>query len=287
MKKIISLALAACMLLSIVPMASATRDYTQGTQVIYTSSGTESYTITVPALLAPGGDGTVTLSGTWADNRIITVTAEPTVTLTNSIKADDQKVLDVHFDGISEKGSNTGSQKFTEAVSVAAIENALFGTWSGTFYYNVDIVNEAVATLGCDTLYWDGNTEGKLIVEDIFVKVSDSIILMDDLKNGFSIHLDKNGEETGATCPADSVTDWVGEFDDIVIFVDLAICIASDNLTVDAGVALHDKEVVFPEKGVYLPIKLFWAGEEVPGEGTFRLTIPGYTGFQHSEHCGH
>ena len=139
MRKIISLALSACMLLSIIPIASATRDYTQGTQVVYTSSGTESYTITVPALLAPGGDGTVTLSGTWAENRVVTVTAEPTVTLKNSIKETDTKTLNVNFDGISESGSNTGSQTFTGSVSVDDITNALFGTWSGKFNYNVDI----------------------------------------------------------------------------------------------------------------------------------------------------
>ena len=139
MKKIISFVLAALMLVSAVPTALATNDYSQGTQVVYEATGSESYTITVPALLAPGGNGTVTLQGTWADNRIITVTADPTVTLTNSIKAEDQKVLNVHFDGISEAGSNTGSQTFTEDVSVDNITNALFGTWSGKFNYNVEV----------------------------------------------------------------------------------------------------------------------------------------------------
>ena len=139
MKKIVSLALAVIMLLSVCPMVyAADVDYQQGTQVVYEATGTESYTITVPALLAPGGSGTVTLSGTWADNRTITVTADPDVTLTNSIKAEDQKVLDVYFDGISEAGSNTGSQTFTETVSVEEITNALFGTWSGKFNYNVE-----------------------------------------------------------------------------------------------------------------------------------------------------
>lgn len=145
MKKILSLTLAVMLLVSAIPTAfAADVDYTQGTQVVYTATGSESYTITVPALLAPGGNGTVTLEGTWADNRIITVTAEPTVTLTNSIKADDQKVLDVTFAGISEAGSNTGSQTFTEGVAVAAIKNALFGTWSGKFNYNVEVTNALV-----------------------------------------------------------------------------------------------------------------------------------------------
>lgn len=144
MKKAISFVLAALMLVSAVPMAHATNDYTAGTKVEYTAANNEAYTITVPAQLAPGGSGTVTLQGTWADNRIITVTAEPTVTLTNSIKAEDQKVLNVNFDGISEAGSNTSKQTFTEPVSVEGISNALFGTWSGKFNYNVDSVEEEV-----------------------------------------------------------------------------------------------------------------------------------------------
>lgn len=141
MKRIFSLMLAALLLVSAIPTALATNDYSQGTQVVYQATGSESYTVKVPAQLAPGGNGTVTLAGTWADNRIVTVTADQTVTLTNSIKAEDQKVLNVNFNGISEAGSNTGSQTFTESVSVGAISDALFGTWSGSFNYNVNIAD--------------------------------------------------------------------------------------------------------------------------------------------------
>ena len=121
-------------------VAADTNDHTQGTQVVYEATGAESYTITVPALLAPGGSGTVTLAGTWADNRIVTVTADPDVTLTNSILATDTKTLKVNFNGISESGNNTEAQTFTAPVSVDPIADALFGTWSGKFNYNVDIV---------------------------------------------------------------------------------------------------------------------------------------------------
>lgn len=154
MKKFISFLLAALMLVSAVPTTFATNDYTAGTKVEYTATGSESYTITVPAQLAPGGSGTVTLSGTWADNRIVTVTADPTVTLTNSIKAEDQKVLNVTFAGISEAGSNTGSQTFTEDVAVANIENALFGTWSGKFNYNVEVADVTSPYNGRCILCW-------------------------------------------------------------------------------------------------------------------------------------
>lgn len=140
MKRIFSLMLAVLLLVSAVPTAMATTNYTNGTQVVYESTGSESYTITVPAQLVPGGSGTVTLSGTWADNRVVTVTADPTVTLKNSIKETDTKTLNVNFEGgISEAGSNTTSQTFTKDISVDGITDALFGTWSGKFNYNVDV----------------------------------------------------------------------------------------------------------------------------------------------------
>lgn len=140
MKKILSLLLVGIMVVSMVPTAFATTDYSNGTQVEYTATGSEAYTITVPAQLAPSGSGTVTLSGTWASDRKVTVTAGKTVTLVNSINAADTKTLDVTFAGISKAGDNTQAKTYTEAVSVAAMPaDALFGTWSGTFYYNVEV----------------------------------------------------------------------------------------------------------------------------------------------------
>lgn len=122
-------------------------DYSAGTNVEYDAEAdndgdgqpdnTEAYTITVPAKLTPGGEGTVTLSGTWASNRMVTVTAESSVTLVNTLASSDQKILDVLFNGISKAGSNTNAQTFTEKISVADIDAALFGTWSGKFNYNV------------------------------------------------------------------------------------------------------------------------------------------------------
>lgn len=96
-------------------------------------------------MLAPGGSGSVTLSGTWPDNRTVTVTADSTVTLTNSIKAADTKTLNVNFAGISEAGSNIEAQTFTKGISVDPIVDALFGTWSGKFNYNVETTTATVA----------------------------------------------------------------------------------------------------------------------------------------------
>lgn len=146
MKRIVSLLLAAVMLVSAVPIAFAadTNDYSQGTQVVFTAANNESYTITVPASLKPGQGGTVTLSGSWPDNKTVSVTADKTVTLTNSIKAADTKTLNVNFNGIGAVGSNTSSQTFTAPVSVDPITNALFGTWSGHFYYNVGTLDTPI-----------------------------------------------------------------------------------------------------------------------------------------------
>lgn len=158
MKKIISLGLVGIMALSMIPTAFATTDYTNGTQVKYVGAGDAKYTITVPALLRPSDSGTVTLEGTWASDCEVIVTADTEVTLTNSINENDKKTLTVTFDGIREFGSNTGRIVATETVSVGAIDNALFGTWSGKFNYNVEmeqISNEVsfdVQTIGQGTL---------------------------------------------------------------------------------------------------------------------------------------
>lgn len=159
--------------------------YSHGTQVIYEATGSESYTITVPAVLAPGGEGTVTLSGTWADNRIVTVTADKTVTLTNSILASDTKILDIDFTdedgvyGISEKGNNTEAQTFTQQISVAEVDNALFGTWSGKFNYNVEVTlnipikfgEKYVSNFGAEwyiVFNEDGTATGSIVEDDGF-----------------------------------------------------------------------------------------------------------------------
>ena len=155
MKRIVSLLLAGVMMVSAVPVtyAADTQDHSLGTQVVFTAANNENYTITVPASLNPGQSGTVTLDGYWPDSKTVTVTAEKTVTLKNSIKAADTKTLNVTFLGISEAGSNTSKQTFTEPVSVEGISNALFGTWSGKFNYNVDTQSVPVLEGDGQTFY--------------------------------------------------------------------------------------------------------------------------------------
>lgn len=149
MKRIIAFFLGISMLFSAVPVSFAmeSNDYTQGTKVEFTAENNESWMITVPALLKPGESGIVTLSGTWPQNRVITVTADPTVTLTNNIMPSDQKVLSVNFAGISEAGSNSSTQTFTKNISVDTMQNAIFGTWNGKFNYNVIAADVAAPTM--------------------------------------------------------------------------------------------------------------------------------------------
>lgn len=145
MKKYLSLFLALMLVCSFCVMPTfATTDVSKGTQVVYDASQDENnpgeaYTVTVPAKMAPGETATVSANGTWASNRQLTVTADATVILTNDLSAD-TKELTVTFDGIELGGSNTAAVSAEATISVADIENALFGTWSGTINYDVEMV---------------------------------------------------------------------------------------------------------------------------------------------------
>lgn len=157
MKKILSLTLAALMVVSMVPTAFAAEaggNWAGGTQVEATGSRTVieddgsathnvEYTITVPAKLAPGGSGTVTLQGMWPSDATVKVTAEDKVEMVNNINSADKKTLAVTFTAIELAGNNTVAVSDDETVSVADISNALFGTWSGKFNYNVEYNGEA------------------------------------------------------------------------------------------------------------------------------------------------
>ena len=158
MKKLLSLGLVAAMAVSAMPMAYATTDVSNGTEVEYLGSKTtidgegnevyaEAYTVTVPAKMAPGDSAFVKAEGTWASNRKLVVDAADSVTLGNSINTNDTKELVVTFAGIELAGDNNvavanyDADNQGEAIAVANIENALFGTWSGVFTYTAGIVD--------------------------------------------------------------------------------------------------------------------------------------------------
>lgn len=144
MKKLMSISLAVMLLLSTTLISfGSSVDHTSGTEVTYVGAATEQYTVTVPAELEPGEEGEVVVEGTWASNHTIKVTADDTVTLTNSIDGD-TKTLDITFADIEQAGSNTEYITVTKPISVANIEDALFGTWSGEFYYNVSFASDEI-----------------------------------------------------------------------------------------------------------------------------------------------
>jgi hypothetical protein len=137
LKKFASLIMVGAMAVGSVATAFATNPAAEGTKVEYVGLGQEAYTVTVPALLAPAGNGDVTVVGTWASNRHLSVTAPQTVTLINDISGADEKVLDITFAGIEKDGDNNIERTYSENLAVADIEDALFGTWSGKIVYTV------------------------------------------------------------------------------------------------------------------------------------------------------
>ena len=142
MKKILSLGLAVTMAMAALPVAYAAEaggNWGTGTEVTYTNAAAkEEYTVTVPASLTPGGAaGEVIAQGTMASNRKLVVTAPETVTLKNSINAENTKTLNVNFDDITMLGDNTKAVSAKANISVSEITDALFGTWSGIIVYTV------------------------------------------------------------------------------------------------------------------------------------------------------
>lgn len=140
MKKILSFLLAALMLVSMVPTAlAADVDVSEGTTIKVVGTGADTYTVTVPAKLAPGESGTVKANGTWPSNQTLNVTAPSSVTLTHGTQTMD---VGITFDGIHQAGNDTGSVSAEQTVAVAAA-SALFGTWTGTLTYTVELVEDS------------------------------------------------------------------------------------------------------------------------------------------------
>ena len=114
-------------------------DVSDSTVVEYVGQGTEEYEISVPMKLAPGESGSVKVSGTWAAHRELSVEVPNKVTMVHNLFKADTKVLDVVFSGIERVGDNCYSVSDEGIIWVSEIENALFGTWTGTIVYTVRI----------------------------------------------------------------------------------------------------------------------------------------------------
>ena len=116
--------------------------------------------------------------------------------------------------------------------------------------------------VGPDTLTWDGNKEGHVVVtkeyqgsEYWYVKVSDNTPTMADFANGASV----KAFSRGFFEPVE-----VHDEGNAIAVADFAAIILEDNVSLF--------EVVFPEKGIYFL--------DDPSYGTTEaLRIPGYTGF--------
>lgn len=138
MKKIISLLLVVSTLLSFSSFAFA-EEYQKGTLVIYENNKDIEYLIDVPAQLEPGKDaGTVSISGFWPSTMRINITTPKTVVLTNTKNTSNSVSLDVDFAGIYAVGNDTEDSSASAEISVAEVENALYGTYTGTIIYKVE-----------------------------------------------------------------------------------------------------------------------------------------------------
>ena len=191
MKKVLSVFLALVMLLSLAVLpVSATEaggNWNGGTLVSYDAEdpdgdgikdNTEAYTVTVPSQLAPGTGGEVVLAGTWASDRMVVVTADEEVILENSINPDNTKTLEVTFTTIEQIGDNEFTIEVKEDVSVEGIANAIFGTWSGTFNYNVEIVDADIENVA--RVY----TYGDAVIVDDYMYVYDNCESYDEFGFG-------------------------------------------------------------------------------------------------------
>lgn len=153
MKKILCLIMAIVMCMSV--CAYAANETSGSTTVEYTGSREPSggggegggdssetvgeyYEVTVPALMNPGDTKTVSVTGYWAANRKLTVTSDTKVTMTN-ISDESTRDLNVAFDAISERGSNTTQMNCSSDISVQEMNDVIFGTWRGTITYSISV----------------------------------------------------------------------------------------------------------------------------------------------------
>lgn len=152
MKKILSITLAAVMLLSMIPAAFAAEiggNWNGGTAVVYgddadeinAGAGTEAYTVTVPASMNPGDNATVSAEGTLPATKKLVVTTADSVVLSYS---GSEKTLAVTGGDLIMAGSNIEAVSASAAIAVAdwsdEVKAPLFGEWAGTITYTAEVV---------------------------------------------------------------------------------------------------------------------------------------------------
>ena len=144
MKRILSILMAALLLVSTIPTAFAAEgehDYSNGTQI--TLVGTQEnqgaqWTVTVPAKMQPGQTGTVKAEGMWSADKYLQVSAPTSVALTYGAQSMDVAIT---FDTIYKIGSSIEAVTASHDIAVADASR-LFGTWEGTLAYDVQLIEK-------------------------------------------------------------------------------------------------------------------------------------------------
>lgn len=110
------------------------------TPVSYSGLGNQVYEVKVPSKLKPSQLGEVQLLGTWDSTKKVIVSTDDYIVMTNSID-NKTKNININFEDIILEGNNTLPVEKTETISVDAITDALFGVWSGTIIYNIQLAD--------------------------------------------------------------------------------------------------------------------------------------------------
>ncbi len=104
----------------------------------------EMWTVTVPATIsADASEADVTVVGSFAASRTLTVTAPETVTLyLDGIQTSDYAVLTVNFNDIALAGNyKKTSVTAASKISVQDMSEIKFGAWSGTLTFTIEMSN--------------------------------------------------------------------------------------------------------------------------------------------------
>ena len=156
MKKILSLALASAMVVAALPVAYAAEnetDHSNGTEITYIGSqevaaggAGDVWTVTVPAKMVPGDTGTVKAEGMWDADKYLQVTAPKTISLAYGAQSMDVGItfgnaFSAENTGFALLGSSTSEVTTSHDLTVAEASR-LFGTWTGTLNYTVELIEK-------------------------------------------------------------------------------------------------------------------------------------------------
>ncbi len=146
------------------------------------------------------------------------------------------------------------------------VNGALVETPSGGASSWNDLTDKPFGESFSDTLTWDGDTTGREVLQEMFVKMSDAAPTEDDLSNGFSFVFE--GMATEVT--PDAVANWMTVDPDLG-----AITISDGDTNIPIVVVLPTDIDGFGTRGTY------FCDAQILGPGTFTssFTIHGYAGF--------